>query len=120
MKVFIGWDSREDIAYQVCADSLARHSSVGLEIYPIRQEVMKGKGIYWREPDPSSSTEFSFTRFLTPYLAGYEGWALFMDCDFLWRGDVAGIMDYADPKYSVLCVQHKYKPKETYKMDGAV
>ena len=120
MKVFIGWDSREDIAYQVCADSLARHSSVGLEIYPIRQEVMKGKGIYWREPDPLSSTEFSFTRFLTPYLAGYEGWALFMDCDFLWRGDVAGLMDYVDPQYSVMCVQHRYKPTEKTKMDGAV
>ena len=120
MKVFIGWDSREDIAYQVCADSLARHSSVGLEIYPIRQEVMKGKGIYWREHDPLSSTEFSFTRFLTPYLAGYEVWAVFMDCDFLWRGDVAGIMDYVDPKYSVMCVQHRYKPNEETKMDGAV
>ena len=120
MKIFIGWDSREDIAYQVCADSLARHSSVGLEIYPIRQEVMRGKGIYWREPDPLSSTEFSFTRFLVPHLCGYEGWAVFMDCDFLWRGDIAALQDYMNPYYGALVVKHDYKPKESHKMDGKV
>jgi hypothetical protein len=43
-----------------------------------------------------------------------------MDCDFLWRGDVAGIMDYADPKVPVMVVQHRYEPKEKTKMDGAV
>jgi hypothetical protein len=120
MKVFIGWDSREDIAYQVCRESLARNSSEWLDIKPIKQHEMRERGLYWREHDPLSSTEFSFTRFLVPYLAGYEGWALFMDCDFLWRGDVAGIMDYADPKVPVMVVQHRYEPKETTKMDGAV
>jgi hypothetical protein len=118
VKVFIGWDSREDIAYQVCRESLARNSSVFLDINPIKQTDLRERNVYWREHDPLSSTEFSFTRFLTPYLAGYSGWALFMDCDFFWRGDVAGVMDYADPKYAVLCVKHKYKPKETTKMDG--
>jgi hypothetical protein len=120
MKIFIGWDSREDIAYQVCRESLARNSSEWLDIKPIKQQEMRERGLYWREHDPLSSTEFSFTRFLVPYLAGYEGWALFMDCDFLWRGDVAGIMDYADPSVPVMVVQHRYKPKETTKMDGAV
>ena len=120
MKIFIGWDSREDIAYQVCRESLARNSSEWLDIKPIKQQEMRERGLYWREHDPLSSTEFSFTRFLVPYLAGYEGWALFMDCDFLWRGDVAGIMDYADPSVPVMVVQHRYEPKETTKMDGAV
>jgi len=120
MKVFIGWDSREDIAYQVCKESLLRHTSTPLDITPIKQTDLRERNVYWREHDPLSSTEFSFTRFLTPYLAGYSGWAVFMDCDFLWRGDVAGLMDYADPQYAVMCVQHKYKPKETTKMDGAV
>ena len=120
MKIFIGWDSREDIAYQVCRESLARNSSVFLDIKPIKQQEMRERGLYWREHDPLSSTEFSFTRFLVPYLAGYEGWALFMDCDFLWRGDVAGILDYGDPKVPVMVVQHRYEPKEKTKMDGAV
>jgi len=120
MKIFIGYDSREDIAYQVCRESLARNSSVYLDIKPIKQSEMREKGLYWREHDPLSSTEFSFTRFLVPYLAGYKGWAVFMDCDFLWRGDVAGLMDYANPYYGAMVVKHDYKPKETTKMDGAV
>ncbi len=37
MKIFIGWDSREDIAYQVCKRSLEKHTSVPLEITPIKQ-----------------------------------------------------------------------------------
>jgi hypothetical protein len=120
MKIFIGWDSREDIAYKVCENSIIRHASVGLEIYPIKQDVMRNKGIYWREHDPLSSTEFSFTRFLVPYLTGYKGWAVFMDCDFLWRGDIAALEDYMNPYYGAVVVKHDYKPKEAHKMDGRV
>ena len=120
MKIFIGYDSREDIAYQVCKRSLEKNTSVPLEIQPIKQQEMRERGLYWREHDPFSSTEFSFTRFLVPYLAGYKGWAVFMDCDFLWRGDVAGLMDYANPYYGAVVVQHDYKPKETHKMDNRV
>lgn len=119
MKIFIGWDSREDIAYQVCRESLIRNSSVHLNIYPIKQPDMRDKNLYWKEHDSLSSTEFSFTRFLVPCLSEYKGWSVFMDCDFLWRGDVAGLMDYADPRYAALVVKHDYKPTEITKMDGA-
>lgn len=120
MKIFIGWDSREDIAYQVCRASLLKHSSIPLDITPIKRHEMQEKKIYWRDSDPLSSTEFSFTRFLTPYLAGYKGWAVFMDCDFLWRGDVAGLTDYMDGKKALCVVKHNYNPPERIKMDGAV
>lgn len=120
MKVFIGYDSREDIAYQVCRESLARNSSLYLDIRPIKQTEMREKNLFWRDHDPLSSTEFTFTRFLTPYLAGYKGWALFMDCDFLWRGDVATVLDYCDHNYAVMVVKHNYNPPEKTKMDGAV
>jgi hypothetical protein len=118
LRVFVGWDSREDIAYQVCKRSLEQHSSIPLQISPIRQGDLRGRGVYTRGPDPLSSTEFSFTRFLTPYLAGYEGWAIFVDCDFLFRRDIAGILDYLDPTKALYCVKHEYTPPETTKMDG--
>jgi len=120
MKVFIGYDPREEVAYQVCRESLARQSSTLLNIQPIKQSEMREKNLYWREKDALSSTEFSFTRFLVPYLAGYTGWAIFMDCDFLWRGDIAEIEQYIDPAYAACVVKHDYKPKETTKMDGQV
>jgi len=118
VKVFIGYDSRENIAYQVAKASLLKHTSIPLEITPIVQNDLRYRGIYQREPDALSSTEFSFTRFLTPYLAGYKGWALFCDCDFLFRGDIAAITDYMDGAKAVMCVPHEYKPTEAVKMDG--
>jgi len=118
MRVFIGYDRREDIAYRVAKASLLKHSSIPLEITPVVQNDLRYRGIYQREPDPLSSTEFSFTRFLTPYLAGYTGWALFCDCDFLFRGDIASVTDYMDGAKAVMCVPHEYTPPETVKMDG--
>jgi lipopolysaccharide biosynthesis glycosyltransferase len=118
MKVFIGYDSRENIAYQVAKSSLLKHSSIPLEVTPIVLNDMRYRGIYKREPDALAATEFSFTRFLTPYLAGYTGWALFCDCDFLFRGDIAAVTDYMDRAKAMLCVPHKYTPTETIKMDG--
>ena len=118
LRIFVGWDSREDIAYQVCRRSIEQHSSIPLQIAPIRQGDLRAHGIYSRGPDALSSTEFSFTRFLTPYLAGYDGWAIFVDCDFLFRHDIAGILDYLDPAKALFCVKHDYTPPETTKMDG--
>ncbi|KQK19255.1 protein CDI [Brachypodium distachyon] len=122
-RVFVGYDSREDIAYRVCRRSLLRRSSIPLEIIPIVQDELRSAGLYWRERGPTESTEFSFTRFLTPHLAGYRGWALFIDCDFLFVADVAELARMcaaANPRHAVLCVHHDYAPKEATKMDGAV
>ena len=47
------------------------------------------KGVFTREANAISSTEFSFSRFLTPYLSDYAGWSMFIDCDMLARADVA-------------------------------
>lgn len=119
-RVFVGYDSREDIAYQVCRTSLLRHSTLDLHIEPIVQEKLRSQGLYWRERDPLASTEFTYTRFLTPYLAGYQGWALFCDCDFLWLADIAQLVEIIDPSKAVMCVHHDHRPTEGTKMDGAV
>lgn len=119
-KIFIGWDSREDIAYQVCAESLRRHSAHKLDIIPLKQDELTAKGLYKRPKDPLASTEFTYTRFLVPQLMGYKGWAIFVDCDFLFTADIAEVFAMRDEKYALMCVQHDYKPTETKKMDGVV
>lgn len=119
-RVFIGWDSREDIAYQVARHSLLKHASVPVEVIPIKLPELVEKGLYTREIDPLASTEFTYSRFLTPALAGFEGWALFCDCDFLFFGDVASLARYQKPEHAVACVKHDYTPKESTKMDGQV
>ena len=116
--IYIGWDSREDIAYQVCRRSLLRHATVPLDVMALKQSSVRQLGLYWRETDELASTEFTYTRFLVPVLNKFQGWAIFMDCDFLFTGDIAELLSLADPKYAVMCVKHDYRPTETTKMDG--
>jgi hypothetical protein len=120
MKVFIGWDSREPLAYEVARRTALENASIPLDIHPIKLRDLTALGLYTRGVDPLASTEFTYSRFLTPYLAGFEGWALFCDCDVLFTGDLAELGRWRDPSKAVLCVQHDYRPKDGIKMDGKV
>jgi hypothetical protein len=104
LRVFVGYDSREDIAYQVCKASILEHTP-GAEVYPLRLDDLRERGLYWRQADPLSSTEFSFSRFLVPALTNYRGRALFMDCDFLVRKDLTPLLEYSNPDIAVWCGQ---------------
>ena len=117
MKIFIGWDSREVDAYEVCVKSLLEHSSIPLEIIPLKKNRLKSDGLYQRK-EGAVSTDFAFTRFLVPHLSGYSGWSLFIDCDFLFTKDVSELYNLREEKYAVMCVKHDYTPKNSIKMDG--
>ena len=116
--VYVGYDRREDIAYQVCCHSLNRNASVPLDIRPLIQDGLRANGLYTRGVDPLASTDFTYTRFFVPYLAGYRGWAVFCDCDFLWLSDIADLIAAADDRYAAMCVHHDHRPTEKSKMDG--
>ena len=118
-QVFVGYDTREDIAYQVCEYSIKRYDS-SIKVVPLIQQDLRQKKIYWREIDKLASTEFTFTRFLVPHLMNYKGWALFIDCDIVFLEDVKNLFSLADDKYAVMCVKHDFKPKPGLKMDGQV
>lgn len=118
VKVFVGYDSREDIAWQVCRHSLLRHSDENIEVIPLRQSALRELGLYTRPLDTGASTEFSLTRFLTPYLAAQRGWVIFCDCDFLFTTDIRNVLQGLDPAKAVYCVQHDYVPAHQVKMDG--
>jgi lipopolysaccharide biosynthesis glycosyltransferase len=117
MKVFVGWDSREDIAYQVCKHSIISKQPTA-EVVPLKQQELREQNLYWREKDLMASTEFTFTRFLLPELTNFNGWALFMDCDMILTTDIKELFDQADNNYAVMCVQHDYTVSEGIKMDG--
>jgi hypothetical protein len=118
--IYVGWDSQQPLAYDVCRHSLMRHASSPPEVVPLHQQELRERTLYWRKEDPLASTEFTYTRFLVPHLARYEGWALFMDSDFLVTADIGDLFAQADERYALLCVQHDYRPSESVKMDGAV
>ena len=117
IKVFVGYDTREDIAYQVCAHAIKSHTK-NVEVIPLVLSELKEKKLYWRDTDKLGSTEFTFSRFLIPHLTNYNGWALFCDSDIIYQSDLNELFSLKDEKYAVMCVQHDYKPKEGLKMDG--
>mgnify|MGYP001551877762 CR=1 FL=1 len=117
MKVFVGYDTREDIAYQVCKHSIISKQPQA-DVQPLKQQELREAGWYTRGIDKLASTEFTFTRFLIPELTNFKGWALFMDCDMILTTDIKELFDSADDRYAVMCVQHDYKVQEGFKMDG--
>lgn len=119
-KIFVGWDSREDIAFQVCKHSIFKNTKMpnDVEVIPIKLDELRERGLYWRDPDELGSTEFTFSRFLVPELMNFDGWAVFCDCDFLFLSDIQKLFHYTEDHYAVMCVHHDYTPKEGMKMDG--
>jgi len=116
----IGYDPNETVAYYTLAHSIQRRASIPVRIAPLMQSQLKG--VYRRPRGPTESTEFSLTRFLVPYLAGYQGWSVFMDCDMLCRADVAELKQLIDaqPDKAVLVCKHDYVPKTERKFLGQV
>lgn len=97
LRVFIGFDPRQPVAYTVAAHSVAMSSSVPVAITPLihRQLPIKRTGL----------TEFTFTRYLVPWLCNYEGHALFIDADMLAVGDIAELP--WDSEHAVSVVPHQ-------------
>jgi len=103
-KIYIGYDPREKIASDVCKYSIKNRTHIKVSIKYLNKKNLKKRKIFNRKDDKLSSTEFTFTRFLIPYLENYKGWAIFCDCDFLFVDDVEKLFKLANPKYAVMCV----------------
>ena len=132
LRIYMGFDSREKEAYEVCMYSIQEQARCPVEVIALSHRTLRRQGYFNRpwlvEANTGNwvdlvdgrpfSTEFAFTRFLVPRLNNYKGWAIFMDCDMLALGDFSQVMQYANPKYAALVVKHNYKPDNTLKMDG--
>ena len=114
LKIMIGYDPNETVAYHVLCQSIMEHASGPVSFIPINKrnipEFDRGK--------EDGSTEFSFSRFLTPWLANFEGQAVFMDCDMILRDDIYKILDCVDYSHDVFVVKHDYEPSTDIKFLG--
>jgi lipopolysaccharide biosynthesis glycosyltransferase len=97
------------------------NSNSNIIINALKKQELEKFGIFKRK-DNTGSTEFTYTRFLAPYLNNYEGYAVFCDSDFLWNCDIIELLHYIKKtEYAVMCVQHDYTICPTKKkMDGQV
>jgi hypothetical protein len=90
LRVFIGYDPRQPIAYNVLADSIVRHASqpVAITALSLKTLPIKRRGL----------TEFTFSRFLVPWLCDFKGKALFLDADMVVTGDIAELFAACEGK----------------------
>lgn len=115
IRVFVGYDDREAVAFSVLAHSIHQHATEPVSIAPV---MLSQLGCYRRPRHPLQSTAFSFSRFLVPYLCDYQGWAIFMDCDMLNRRDIGDLWNLRDEDYAVQVVKHNHIPIEATKFLG--
>ena len=113
IRIFIGFDPRETVAYHVFAHSILARASAPVTIAPLMLSQLGG--VLTRPRHALQSTDFSFSRFLVPHLCGFEGWALFFDCDMLMLDDVAKLWALRDERSAVQVVKHRHVPKEQVK-----
>ena len=118
INIFIGYDSKEKVAYNVLSHSIIQNSTKPVAITPIALNNLKDDFV--RERNALSSTEFSFSRFMIPHLMNYQGWALFMDCDMLMFEDVSELWRMRDDSKAIQVCKHDYTPKEDTKFLGQV
>jgi hypothetical protein len=101
LRVFIGYDPRQPIAYNVLQHSIVRHASRPVSITPLilGQLPLKRRGL----------TEFTYSRYLVPWLCGYEGLALFLDADMVVKGDIAEIFTDFDGEVAMQIHQPQFE-----------
>lgn len=99
IRIFIGYDPRQPVAFHVAAHSIMRRASTPVSITPLvlSQLPITRRGL----------TEFTYSRFLVPYLCGFNGRAIFVDSDMLCRGDIAEIAHLNLDAAAVAVVWHE-------------
>ena len=119
--VYIGYDEREDIAAQVCKHSILTRTD---QLCPPNVFFLRSEDYpkFTRPKEPTQSTDFTYTRFLIPYIERYgQGceYSVFCDCDFLFQANIIDLVYSVDPKHAISVVKHPpYIPHTKLKMDG--
>jgi lipopolysaccharide biosynthesis glycosyltransferase len=116
LKVVVGFDQRESIAYHTFTQSIIEKCSMPLIIIPLAMNTLKG----YKETHTDKSNDFIYSRFLTPYLNNFKGWAIFADGDMICQADIKELWDLMDESKALQVVKHDYKTKAKKKYLGNV
>jgi lipopolysaccharide biosynthesis glycosyltransferase len=116
INLFVGFDPREAVAYHVFCNSIIQNTSVPVQITPLVLSQLQE----FNETHDDRSNDFVYSRFLTPYLSDFKGWAIFVDGDMVCQGDLKELIDMIDPSKAVMVVKHDYQTKATQKYLGNI
>ena len=114
ISIVVGFDQREAVAYHTFCQSVIETSSVPVQFTPLAENLLSE----YRECHGDGSNKFIYSRFLTPYLSGYSGWAIFADGDMVCRTDIKELWALRDESKAVQVVKHDYKTKARTKYLG--
>ena len=113
INVFVGFDQLEAIAYHVFCQSVLEKSTSLINFTPLAHQNLN----FFKNHDDGSN-KFIYSRFLTPFLNEYSGWAIFADGDMVCNHDITELWNLKDPSKAVQVVKHEYKTKKTVKYLG--
>ena len=116
VKIIIGFDQREAVAYHAFCQSIIEHASLPVNFIPLAINTLKD----YKETHKDKSNDFIYSRFLTPYLNQYQGWAIFADGDMICQADIKELWDLRDESKALLVVKHSYKTKAHQKYLGNI
>lgn len=107
--LFAGFEAREAIGFHVFVNSVVARCSEPVSIVPL-----PAMGQF------EGSNAFTCSRFLVPYLMGFQGRAIFADAsDMLVTADLAELAALADDRYAVQVVKHPtYRTRHRIKYRG--
>lgn len=116
VKIYIGFDQREAVVYHTFVQSLIENASIPLDITPLAVRNLKG----YEEKHEDKSNDFVYSRFLTPFLNDFKGWAIFADGDMICQADIKELLDLRDDSKALQVVKHDYKTKAYQKYLGNI
>jgi hypothetical protein len=114
ISMVVGFDQREAIAYHVFCQSVLEKCSLPVQFLPLSINSLAN----YRETHTDGSNKFIYSRFLTPFLMDWKGWAIFADGDMVCRSDIHDLWSLRDESKAVLVVKHDYMTKANTKYLG--
>jgi len=111
INIFVGYDTKETVAYHVCSNSIVRQATQPISIVPLALNLLND----YTETHTDTSNEFVYSRFLVPHLMNYNGWAIFIDGDMILQDDITDLWNLRDDSKAVMVVKHDYKTKQSVK-----
>ena len=114
IRIVIGFDQREAVAYHTFCQSILEKASAPVSFTPLVLGSLKG----FSETHTDGSNAFIYSRFLTPWLMDFNGWAIFADGDMICLDDMAKLWALRDETKAVQVVQHNYQTKALDKYLG--
>jgi lipopolysaccharide biosynthesis glycosyltransferase len=116
IKIVIGFDQRESVAYHTFCQSIIEKASSPVLFTPLAVNNLSD----YKETHLDKSNDFVYSRFLTPYLNEFNGWAIFADGDMICQADIKELWDLRDERKALLVVKHDYQTKSHHKYLGNI